>query len=96
MNTFDHVTIAPMYTNRTAQRIRRLLPGSVFVATLAALPRFAHAATGGAEHMYEVVAAFGVLVVAATLASIVTAWSQRNESAALVQPEYPRGSNAGR
>jgi len=65
------------------KRIARLLPGAV----LAALPGLAHAASAGEMRTYEVVAAFAALVVAATAASIVTAYSQRDASNALAQPE---------
>jgi len=60
----------------------RRLRGATLVAAMAALPRLAQAATGAEEHMYEVVAAFGVLVAAATAASIVVARRQRRAARA--------------
>jgi len=62
--------------------VTRRLRGAALVAAMTALPRFAQAATGAEEHMYEVVAAFGVLVAAATAASIVVARRQRRAARA--------------
>jgi len=55
---------------------------------LAALSRHAHASTGE-ERMYHVVAAFGVLVVAATLTSVAAARRRRDATPASAEPDDP-------
>jgi len=74
MNTPDPITTS-------AARMRH---GATFAAALATLPLPAHAADDR-KPVCEVVAAFGLLVVAATVASIAIAWRQRRASNRVAQ-----------
>ena len=87
MNPSDRTSTVAPRIRHMARGLQRLLPGAATTAALIAVPQLAHATAPGEAQMYNVLAAFGLLVAAATATSIATAMSRRPLTDEIAQAE---------